>query len=258
MAKKEAANKIKGAAKAKPKAKPKVKASAPKAKSQAKKAKPKAASKAATKVKTPPARKSSKSSPIDVSACEFTTEQIEAFNNLSRLQQEIALARIGNPSGTYEDWYAECPAGKAKKPETIHATVSEILRNPKFVRFWEVYSIPKAESQLERAQREQDSIIEMFQMGMDAAKREIRVARLEDREASASLVNAGRACATDYGKMRGYVVEKRDHTFEDLTAQREKERKQHTSAFEKMSPEKRKILLDAARDLHQEIDDDAT
>lgn len=62
----------------------------------------------------------------------MTPEQKELFDGLTRLQQEIALNSIKGMSDI--DSY-KASSGKAKKEETMRASVSEILTNPKVKAF---------------------------------------------------------------------------------------------------------------------------
>lgn len=105
----------------------------------------------------------------------MTDEQLQLYNNLTTLQQNVAIMRINMPLSSNVEVY-KLGGGTAKNDESIRACASELLSNPNVVEFLDTFAVEK----VELAVMSRDEIIKdlSFIAGADISD----VAEFSDRE----------------------------------------------------------------------------
>lgn len=85
----------------------------------------------------------------------MTNEQLQMYNNLTTLQQNVAICRINMPLSSDSEVY-KLGGGSATNDNSVRACASEVLTNPNVVEFLDTFAIAK----VELAVMSRDDIIE--------------------------------------------------------------------------------------------------
>ena len=74
----------------------------------------------------------------------MTNEQLQMYNNLTTLQQNVAIMRINMPLSSDAEVY-KLGGGTAKSESSVFSCANELLKNPDVVEFLDTFNVAKVE-----------------------------------------------------------------------------------------------------------------